>query len=138
MSMNGLSWASIRQMVAPAVKAKTNGKCYYCGVNLDGVFDVEHLVPQARGGTHALRNLVPSCKPCNSEKGAKSLEDWRDYKHMLIACRDFRLPSFNARQVSWLRSQGFEPYESVPKPTFWFEMEREAHNDNIPATEISA
>ncbi|MCM0752864.1 hypothetical protein DEA98_22375 [Brucella pseudogrignonensis] len=69
MSMNGLSWASIRQMVAPAVKAKTNGKCYYCGVNLDGVFDVEHLVPQARGGTHALKNLVPSCKPCNSEKG---------------------------------------------------------------------
>ncbi|MGP3712956.1 HNH endonuclease [Brucella sp. RRSP16] len=132
MITNGLSWASIRPLIAPSVWAKTNGKCYYCGEKLADIFDVEHLIPQSRGGSHALKNLVPSCKPCNREKGAKSLEDWRDYKHMLVACRDYRLPSFNARQVAWLRSQGFEPYATVPKPVFWFERALEAQNDNTP------
>lgn len=31
----------------------------------------DHLVPQALGGSHSLRNLVLACQSCNSSKGAR-------------------------------------------------------------------
>ena len=69
--------------------------CHYCGVALvdvcsdaDMVYDshgkrmlapgctkrfptLDHLVPQALGGSHAVKNLVLACQPCNSRKGAQ-------------------------------------------------------------------
>lgn len=40
---------------------------------------IDHLQPQARGGTDDLSNLVPCCALCNSVKGAKTLEECRTY-----------------------------------------------------------
>ena len=43
------------------------GKCWICG----GVADqVDHVIPLAKGGAHALSNLRPSCGKCNRVKGA--------------------------------------------------------------------
>lgn len=39
--------------------------CAYCGA--DGG-QIDHGIPLAMGGLHALDNLVPACKPCNSRK----------------------------------------------------------------------
>lgn len=47
--------------------------CYWC----DGSFTdsnplhVDHLIPLARGGAHAIANLVPACQRCNLVKSAK-------------------------------------------------------------------
>ncbi len=38
------------------------GRCFYTGWPTGGVFEVDHLVPIARGGTDAIGNLVP-CLP---------------------------------------------------------------------------
>ena len=43
------------------------GGCAYCGADWE---HVDHVVPLARGGAHALANLVPACAPCNLSKGA--------------------------------------------------------------------
>jgi 5-methylcytosine-specific restriction endonuclease McrA len=53
--------------------------CTYCQHPNDGslVFSLDHAVPLARGGRHALDNLVPCCEPCNMAKGARSAEEFR-------------------------------------------------------------
>ncbi len=41
--------------------------CYYC--KRDGLkLTIDHFMPLARGGAHAIRNLVPACRSCNSRK----------------------------------------------------------------------
>jgi 5-methylcytosine-specific restriction endonuclease McrA len=51
--------------------------CAYCGVV--GPLAVEHVVPIIRGGRHALGNILPVCKSCNSSKGPRLLSEWRYY-----------------------------------------------------------
>jgi 5-methylcytosine-specific restriction protein A len=34
---------------------------------------MDHLIPIARGGKSERRNVVPSCKECNTKKGNKLL-----------------------------------------------------------------
>ena len=44
--------------------------CHWCGIK--PASEADHLVPVMHGGTH-LDGLVPSCKPCNSRRGAVEL-----------------------------------------------------------------
>ena len=54
---------------------KFGRKCVYCGVE-DVPFQVEHVVPKAKGGSDRVTNLVLSCCPCNQKKGAKDLSEF--------------------------------------------------------------
>lgn len=56
---------------------KHNRTCVYCGgVSGDPVLEVEHIHPKSKGGTNSIKNLTLSCKCCNQQKNADSLEDW--------------------------------------------------------------
>lgn len=61
-------WSHLR----PQIFAKTNGHCYHCDKSLGRIgndpWQVDHLVPRAKGGTNHIDNLVPSCIPCNHTK----------------------------------------------------------------------
>ena len=37
---------------------------------------IEHVVPIAKGGTHALGNIVPACQRCNYSKHTNEVESW--------------------------------------------------------------
>lgn len=57
-----------------------SGRCFYCEAALDGVFEVDHMTPVARGGNNEDSNLVLACFPCNRSKGTKTAEEffaWR-------------------------------------------------------------
>lgn len=58
---------------------KTNGQCWYCGKQTNPFrdFQIDHVVPQAHGGTDDRGNLVPACQACNQRKGAQSLDSFR-------------------------------------------------------------
>jgi len=73
---------------------KTDGRCYYCGVELTEyrkkpttraigwkidrtVFCVDHFLPKSSGGTDAIDNLVPSCHACNTQKKNYDIEEFR-------------------------------------------------------------
>lgn len=68
----------------------TNGGCFYCHIELlddefGGTFhgekmQKEHKIPRSRGGSDERENLVPSCARCNSEKGTKTVDEFRDWK----------------------------------------------------------
>lgn len=53
------------------------GKCWHCGVELNNVYEPDHLIPLAQGGTNAPNNIVCSCKPCNRSKGGKTVAQWK-------------------------------------------------------------
>ena len=69
---NPITQAAIRR----SIWDKTDGKCWYCGIQtkpwLD--FEVDHYLPRNQGGTDELSNLVPTCHRCNSTKGPRSPE----------------------------------------------------------------
>lgn len=52
------------------------GRCWHCGIELNGKFHVDHLIPLDRGGTNWPNNLVCSCAKCNQTKGKKLTHEW--------------------------------------------------------------
>jgi hypothetical protein len=56
---------------------KTGGRCAYCGEPLSKEWHFEHVQPLAMGGSNAVSNLLPSCRACNAEKAAHSIEQYR-------------------------------------------------------------
>lgn len=59
------------------VFAKTNGKCFYCGCNIDiSDFHMDHFIAKSNKGGCG-NNLVPACEDCNLSKGKLSIEDFR-------------------------------------------------------------
>lgn len=75
------------------LKQKFGGHCSYCGELLGDRWQRDHLVPIVRNWIllngkklftdcenpeyDTLENSMPSCAPCNNDKGSLSLENWR-------------------------------------------------------------
>jgi hypothetical protein len=75
----GLAPGDLRgKKIRAALKDEFQNSCAYCEEKLGESFDVDHLVPMNRTalGLHMYGNLVPACKPCNSAKKAKTLEEF--------------------------------------------------------------
>src|SRR5271157_701303 len=64
-------------------------RCWYCGVEVwmpnDGeppgdiktCSTIDHVIPLSRGGSKRLSNSVACCRPCNSSKHNRPLEEYR-------------------------------------------------------------
>lgn len=55
------------------------GKCAGCKANAVSKLEVDHIVPLSRGGSEWPDNLQLLCRPCNASKGAKTMEEWKDF-----------------------------------------------------------
>lgn len=60
-------------------------KCAYCGSETELV--IEHAIPinKEKLGEHRLGNLVPSCKPCNNNKGGKDFREFLEGNSVAIS-----------------------------------------------------
>jgi 5-methylcytosine-specific restriction endonuclease McrA len=75
---------------------KTNGRCAYCGEELNGKFQIDHIIPQCNFENYVKEGKVPpflthlteddvnhkdnlfaSCQPCNRSKGVFTIEGYR-------------------------------------------------------------
>lgn len=66
---------------------KTNGKCIYCGCNLDFYdFHIEHMKPKSKINYDKdnLDNLFPSCIDCNLLKGNLEVNEFKEKIENLI------------------------------------------------------
>lgn len=60
---------------------KCDGKCTYCGCELDmKTFHVDHMVPVSRGGSNKDENLTAACPTCNTQKNNKTVEEFEKWR----------------------------------------------------------
>ena len=52
------------------------GRCFYCGCDLDYKFEVDHFYPLSKGGSNDPSNLVIACQTCNRSKSDKMPEEF--------------------------------------------------------------
>jgi 5-methylcytosine-specific restriction endonuclease McrA len=55
-----------------AVFARDGHRCQYCGASAE---NIDHVIPRSKGGQHVWDNVVASCRPCNTRKRDRMLED---------------------------------------------------------------
>lgn len=55
--------------------------CWYCGdwLTQSNLATLDHQHPRSRGGSDSPRNTVLACRSCNSSKGTKTVEEYREY-----------------------------------------------------------
>lgn len=63
-------WIKLRRIVLE----RDEHQCQYCGAPATSV---DHMLPQSRGGTDDLSNLVAACRACNGGKRNKTADEWR-------------------------------------------------------------
>lgn len=69
-------WKKIAEMQTTIV-------CPYClKVVPYSETNIEHIMPLSRGGKTTPNNLIRTCKKCNSEKGALTLEEYAVWKRL--------------------------------------------------------
>lgn len=54
---------------------KHGRKCFYCDKEVSS-FEVEHMLPKAKGGSNRIDNLTLSCHSCNQKKGTLTAEEF--------------------------------------------------------------
>jgi hypothetical protein len=60
-----------------AIHAREGGHCFYClRLVTPQMRCLDHVVPRAHSGNNSYRNLVSSCRECNSQKGPCCAEDF--------------------------------------------------------------
>ena len=57
--------------------ATQGGRCYYCSVDIEGGYHIEHMTPLSRGGTNGVSNICLACAPCNMSKRMKTAEEFQ-------------------------------------------------------------
>lgn len=57
--------------------ARYRGCCAYCGEDLNGRLEWDHVIPISRGGTDGVGNLLPACVDCNRSKAHRFISEWR-------------------------------------------------------------
>jgi hypothetical protein len=69
----------IRPVKRRAVYTRDNWTCVYCQTppaQQIHKLSIDHLLPEALGGSNVDHNLVTACVPCNSAKKAQRLEEF--------------------------------------------------------------
>jgi 5-methylcytosine-specific restriction endonuclease McrA len=64
-------YRSRASMSRRAVFVRDEFQCQYCGGAAE---NVDHIIPRSRGGGHTWDNVVAACRPCNSRKEDRMLE----------------------------------------------------------------
>ena len=112
----------VKKHVRHAVFARDGFRCQYCGCEGLTVDEgtVDHIIPISLDGHHSADNLRTACRPCNSRRGPKSMEEFR----FLLTLADTVLHGIiSANQARVLQSHGIELH--LPPP-FIFYFERAA------------
>jgi 5-methylcytosine-specific restriction endonuclease McrA len=86
------NWAAKRRSLEGCYKAEDieakrkaqRDRCAYCKRTLGKRYHVDHIRPQARGGSNTSRNLQLTCPSCNMRKHAKEPEVFARELGMLI------------------------------------------------------
>ncbi len=68
------SSADAKRMWRQSIKDKWEQKCAYCGSKHELTLD--HIIPQSKGGSDFVTNVICCCKKCNNSKSHINWEEW--------------------------------------------------------------
>jgi len=88
-----------------AVLWRDNYVCQYCGTNCieaNLVAEVDHIIPESKGGTMAWRNLVCACQPCNQAKGTQTAAE---FGHPEVRGKIFTYPAWLQQGKTYIKEQ---------------------------------
>ena len=71
-NLHTCSTAEAKRMWKESIKREWDHRCAYCGAT-DKPLSLDHIVPQAKGGSNHVNNVLCACTSCNADKGH---EDW--------------------------------------------------------------
>jgi len=93
---------------------KFNRTCCYCDAQ-DVPLNIEHIHPKAQGGTNRVSNLAIACIPCNTKKGARSIEAFlaKDPARLARIRAQLKRPLKDAAAVNATRWALFEALKST-------------------------
>ena len=66
--------AEARRLWRQSIKNKWDYKCAYCGS--EHKITIDHVIPQCKGGSDFITNVVDCCESCNR---SKSHHDWLEW-----------------------------------------------------------
>ncbi|MFN8372091.1 MAG: HNH endonuclease [Anaerolineae bacterium] len=88
--------SSIPQVTRQRLMEQARYRCGYCQAQqqyLNLTLEIEHIQPQAKGGTDEETNLWIACRACNSHKGEQT--------HALDPITNRLIALFNPRLQNW-------------------------------------
>ena len=78
------------------IQDRAGHRCEYCrtSTRLTGyALEIDHIIPQARGGASTINNLCLACRRCNAHKSYRT--------HLLDPHTGQNIPLFNPRSDTW-------------------------------------
>lgn len=120
-----------------SVRMLFNGRCAYCGDPLSSRWHADHVEAVRREwwkkngyferpDNNRINNLFPSCPPCNIDKHAMTLEQWRQ---KLANGPDV----LNRNQATYRHSIRFGLVQETAAPVvFYFERLQESESPRAP------
>ena len=94
---------------------KYNGRCAYCG-ETPTELTLDHINPEARGGTWKLNNLNPACLDCNQAKSYLTIEAFR--QEIFKRSNPLYMPPVNHIIRRWRKRHPDTPIQ-IKQPDFW-------------------
>lgn len=73
-NLHASSSSDAKRMWRQSIKEKWNHTCAYCGNTKN--LTIDHIIPQCKGGTDLLENVICCCKECNNSKAHTDWEQW--------------------------------------------------------------
>jgi len=123
-----------RKQEREIIYSKCNGRCAYCGTNLEKGWHVDELLPIRRNYRYdskngrflhdgssmhperlTVENQMPSCPSCNINKHSNSLEEFRNLISNFVN-------SLNERSTQYKIAKRYRLVVETPRPVvFYFE-----------------
>ena len=72
--LHATSSSDAKRMWRQSIKEKWNHKCAYCESPEN--LTIDHVIPQCKGGSDFITNVVCCCKSCNNSKSHTDWETW--------------------------------------------------------------
>lgn len=78
-----------------------DNRCAYCGMTIDDhkqiygeVLNQDHLIPINKGGEYKFKNIIPSCRSCNSKKKDNDFSEWYKNSDVYNFIREAKIKKF--------------------------------------------
>ena len=68
------SSAEAKRLWKKSIKDKWDNKCAYC--KSEEKLTIDHVIPQSKGGTNMIDNVICCCGSCNRSKAHSDWEQW--------------------------------------------------------------